>query len=411
MNDESGLVRGAITDESIEQMRSRIGYPNPTVRAGILTLPWNSTANADAIRRFAQSNGDMNPLYAEPGYAETTRWGGPVAPPGFEWSMGFNRNREVPEDLFRATRSALRGVQLYHSGAHYRFYRPILAEIPLFKSEWISNVEEKESRFADRTVLVTNSNQWWDAEERVYSASDRWFVHAERRKVSSKDKNAKDEPPFYTDDQMAEIEAAYDSEYVRGPDTLYLEDCEIGQKLPRMVKGPLTITDMINTYMGAGWLSYGSPPFRLAYENRKLMRGFYSRDAYNAWDSVQRVHWDQELAGAVGVQRMYDIGPMRYMMICHYLSNFAGDDGWVHEIRYELRNFNYVGDVTWIDGTVTAVRDDPDLGPLVELEITGTNQRGQLNIQATATVLVASRERGLAALPPAPPVTEFRRRD
>ncbi len=408
MND-GGLVRGVITDESVEQMEQRIGYPNPTVRAGVITLPWNSTATGDAIRRWAQSNGDMNPLYAEPGYAEDTRWKGPVAPPGFEWSMGFNANREVPEELFRATRHALRGVQLYHSGAHYRFYRPITANIPLFKAEWVSDVAQKKSKFANRTVLVTNSNQWWDAEDRVYTASDRWFVHAERKKTSSKDKNAKDEPPFYSDEEMAKIEACYDAEYIRGADTLFLEDCEVGQTVPRMVKGPLTITDMINTYMGAGWLSYGSPPFRLAFENRKLMRGFYSRDDYNAWDCVQRVHWDAELASTVGVQRMYDIGPMRYMMLCHYLTNFAGDDGWVHEIRYELRSFNYVGDVTWIDGMITDVRDDPALGPLIELSVTGTNQRGQRNIQATATILVASRVKGLAKLPNGPAVTEFRK--
>jgi hypothetical protein len=409
MNDE-GLVRGVITDEAIEQMRRRIGFPNPTVRPGVVTLPWNSTATGDAIRRWAQSNGDMNPLYAEPGYADGTRWAGPVAPPGFEWSMGFNRNREVPDDLLRETRGALRGVQLYHSGAHYRFYRPIPADIPLCKAEWVADVAEKESRFANRTVLVTNSNQWWDDEDHVYVASDRWFVHAERKKISAGDKNAKDEAPFYSEEDMAEIEACYDNEYVRGADTLYLEDLTVGMNLPRMVKGPLTITDMINTYMGAGWLSYGSPPFRLAYENRKRMRGFYSRDAYNAWDSVQRVHWDGELAGKVGVQRMYDIGPMRYIMLCHYLSNYAGDDGFVHEIRYELRNFNYVGDVTWLDGRITAVRVDPVLGPLIELEITGTNQRGQPNIQATAVILVASREKGLCELPQAPPVTEFRSR-
>ena len=105
---------------------------------------------------------------------------------------------------------------------------------------------------------------------------------------------------------------------------------------------------------------------------------------------------------------MYDIGPMRYMMLCHYLSNYAGDDGFVHEIRYELRNFNYVGDVTWLDGTITAARDDSILGPLIEIELTGTNQRGQLNIQATATILVASRDKGPCRMPPPPPVTQFR---
>ena len=176
-----------------------------------------------------------------------------------------------------------------------------------------------------------------------------------------------------------------------------------------MVKGPLTITDMINMHMAAGWLTYGNPPFRLAFENRKKLRGFYSRNEFNGWDTIQRVHWDVGLAHSVGVRHMYDIGPMRFVMLCHYLSNLAGDDAWVHRIRYELRNFNYVGDTTWIRGTVKAARVDPILGPLIELEISGVNQRQQENVSAQATILVASRKLGLAKLPPSPVVTINRR--
>ena len=31
---------------------------------------------------------------------------------------------------------------------------------------------------------------------------------------------------------------------------------QAGQTLPKMVKGPLTVTDLINFHMGAGWLIY-----------------------------------------------------------------------------------------------------------------------------------------------------------
>ena len=45
------------------------------------------------------------------------------------------------------------------------------------------------------------------------------------------------------------------------------------QSLPTMVKGPLTVTDLINMHMGGGWFGYGNPPLRLGFENRKKMRG------------------------------------------------------------------------------------------------------------------------------------------
>ena len=139
----------------------------------------------------------------------------------------------------------------------------------------------------------------------------------------------------YTDEQLAEIERAYDDEYVRGTDTLYLEDVQPGEALPVMVKGPLTITDMINMHMAAGWLTYGNPPFRLAFENTQETARILFAQRVNGWDTIQRVHWDVGLAHSVGVRHMYDIGPMRFVMLCHYLSNLAGDDAWVHRIRYD----------------------------------------------------------------------------
>lgn len=411
-DDNSGLIKGRITDADIEMMRRRIGYPNPTLRKGVITKPWNTRANGDSIRRWAESIGDDNPLYSDEDHAIGSRWGQPIAPPGFEWSMGIDRAPIVSEALNRETHRALRGVQLYHSGAEYRYYRPIVDGTRLYKSEVVADVTEKQSRFANRSVIVDNATCWWDDEEQVAATSSRWFVHAERKSRSEKETGAKaprDALASYTEDQLAEIEAAYDAEYVRGTDTLYWQDILKGQALPVMAKGPLTITDMINLHMGAGWLTYGNPPYRLAYENRKKLRGFYSKNEFGAWDTVQRVHWDIGLAHAVGVQHTYDIGPMRFVMLCHYASNFAGDDGFVHRIRYELRNFNYVGDTTWISGTVSDVRVDPELGPLVELEVKGVNQRGQENIVAQITILVACRQNGLAKPPSSPAVTTHRR--
>jgi acyl dehydratase len=412
---DEGLIRGRITDKDLEMMRARIGYSNPTLRKGVITKPWNTWADSDSIRRFAECIGDMNPLYNEPAYAEKSRWGTSVAPPGFEWSMGIDRTPLLPDDL-KHTNHALRGVQLYHSGAEYFYHRPITPGTTLYKSECVGDVTEKSSRFATRSVIVNNVTAWWDKEERVAVNSSRWFVHAERKSVPKSGEESRQKvdtkaPARYSDEDLRAIEAAYDNEYVRGGDTLYVEDVKPGQSLPKMVKGPLTITDMINMHMGAGWLTYGNPPFRMAYENRKRIKGFYSKNEFGAWDTIQRVHWDVGLAHTVGVQHTYDIGPMRFAFLCHYLCNYAGDDAWVYRIRYELRNFNYVGDTTWLEGEITDVKTDDRLGPLVELRIRGINQRGDENISATATILVASRKTGLAKLPPPAPMTPYRRNE
>lgn len=409
---DKGLLHGRITDEAIALMRRRIGYPNQTVRNGTIKEPWNVYATKDAFRRYAITCGDRNPLYCDDEYAAASRWAAPLAPPGFEASMGIDRSPAMAEALDRETRPALRGVHLYHSGGEVFYHRPIRDGARIYSSKWVQDVEPKQSRFGGRTAIVTNGFSFWGDDDVVVADGVDWFVHAERREVSSQspDKGAspKDEPAFYTDDQIAEIDAAYAAEYVRGSDTLYLEDVAVGQRLPKMVKGPLTITDLIGAYMGAGWFSYGSWPYRIGWQNRKEMPGFYTRNEFNAWDTLQRLHWDGALAHEVGVPATYDIGPMRKAMLSHYCSNFGGDDAWLYRLRYEFRRFNYMGDTTWIEGVITDARIDDRLGPLIEIDLRGINQRGQENVKGSATILVASRESGLAQLPPLAPLPRYR---
>ena len=405
---DKGLIKGRITDAEIDLMRMRIGYPNPTVRSGTVHLPWNTTATPDAIRHWTEGYGDANPLFVDSDYGLDTRWESQIAPPGFENTMGYKRSRKMPEDLDKRTRVALRGVQLYHSGSENTYYRPIVPGDSLCHSEWVESCEPKESEFGGRSAIVTNASAMWDESETVTSTGKTWFVHAERRKAKSSDKYAKEEPALYTDEQLASIEEAYDQEYLRGADTLFFEDAAVGTELPVMVKGCMTITDQINMYMGGGWFGYGNPPFRLGYENRKKLRGFYTRNEFNAWDVVQRVHWDKNLAQEVGVPLIYDIGPMRAAWSAHYCTNYAGDDGFVHRLRYEFRRFNYFGDTTWIRGRISEARVDGGLGPLIEIEFWGENQRGSENLRGSATILLPSRVHGEVQLPQPPAMPEFR---
>jgi acyl dehydratase len=429
--EEANLMRNRITDEGVALMRRRIGYANPTVRSGTRQLPWWTVTSSDAIRHHTNGYGDDNPLYCDPEYGTRTRWGAQIAPPGFtagggpraaqvplppeygdeddvppgdEQAAWLRRLGKRPTEAFdRETRSALRGVQLYASGGDSFYYRPFYpGDYVAGSAGGISNVEDKQSEFAGRSVIVTNRHVSWNQRGEITSMGEGWLIHAERRKATSDNKYAKDEAAFYTDEQLDEIDAAYENEYQRGADTLYWEDVEVGAELPTMVKGPLSVTDMINQHMGGGWFGYGNPALRLGYENRKRMRGFYTKNRFNAWDVVQRVHWEQELAQEVGVPLMYDIAPMRAAWVTHYCTNFMGDDAWLFHVHNELRRFNFFGDTTWFRATVSDKYDSPEIGPAIDIEITGTNQRGKPNCQASATILLASRAKGPVVLPEPP---------
>lgn len=408
----SDVERGQITDASVEMMRRRIGFANPTVRPGIEMLPFNTVATFDSIRHFAEGYGDVNPLFTTPGYGRKTRWGSQIASPGLESTMGYDCTPVCPPELDRETRGALRGVHLFHSGNDARWFRPILPGDELDRQKVVHDVAEKSSEFAGRSVIVTNEQTWWNQHGIVPVQEQHWFVHAERRRSSERTKYAADEPAWYSDEQLAEIERAYDSEYLRGADTLWWEDVEVGDELPTMVKGPLTVTDLISFHIGGGWFGYGNPPLRMAYENRKRLRGFYTRNEFNAWDVIQRIHWEPETARQIGVVSSYDIGPMRWSWLVHYCTNFIGDDAWLARLRGEFRRFNYIGDTTWMTGTVVDKHDSSPLGPSIEIDITATNQRGKANAVGHAWVQLASRERGPVVLPdpPARPMTARPRR-
>ena len=134
MSEADGLLRGRITDDSLDLMRRRIGFPNPTLRTGVVDEPWNISCTEDAVRRFALCIGDDNPLFTRADYARNTRWGGVIAPPAFEKSMGLNRNPPMDAAEAKLTSKALRGVQLYHSGGENFYYAPIMAGTTLYRS-------------------------------------------------------------------------------------------------------------------------------------------------------------------------------------------------------------------------------------------------------------------------------------
>jgi acyl dehydratase len=61
-------------DEAVAEGAKYLGTAGPI---GTLVV------EESAIRRFAAAIGDSNPLYSDPEFARTTRWGGIIAPPTF----------------------------------------------------------------------------------------------------------------------------------------------------------------------------------------------------------------------------------------------------------------------------------------------------------------------------------------
>jgi hypothetical protein len=107
-------------------------------------------------------------------------------------------------------------------------------------------------------------------------------------------------------------------------------------------------------------------------------------------DHPHRGHWEADFARKIGVPGAYDIAVQRTAWLASLVTNWAGDDGWLKNIWDEFRFFNVEGDTSWLTGEVTRKWIERN-EYLVAIDVTCTNQRGEVSAPGGATVVLPSR--------------------
>ena len=398
---------GAITDEGIVRLRSRIGIAQPHPQP-----PWYRDPNTDAFRQVAEAYGDDNPLWCDPDYGAGTVWGGPIASPnmnGGDTLIGENEVQNLDPDTKALLKGdPLKGAHAYYSGSYREWWAPLRPGMRVTRRNALVGVHDKPSEFAARTV-----HEWtaevFATEGAVLSAQYRLMIRTDRGAVERKADEGRGkyddiEIEPYTDEQIAEITdaASTESERRRGAESRWWEDVAEGDELPPLVKGPMRVTDMVVWHTGMGMGLYGVKALRLATQQRQRVPGFFRPDDLNIPDVQQRVHWDPEWARRAGNPAIYDYGRMRETWLVHLCTDWMGDDAWLAALDVQFRRFNYVGDTHWMRGTVTRKYRTDEGAPTIDLDIYGENQRGEITCPGHATILLPSREHGPVKLPTPP---------
>lgn len=411
---------GRITDEKLRQLRERIGIDldpanfEPAADAVgwcPVSTGFNQEVTADNVRHFVNGYGDDNPLYCDSQYAVGTSWGALIAPPTFVWTMylppldtdvTYGGGDEPPRLLKPALRERfsgdpIRGTGQLQSRLEYEFFRELRAGDRLYAKRSLLSVRDKQSSWGGRAVHVTWGLVTWNQRREVVHLQRGTWIRAERKLVEDGRAGGQKavQPPAdpYTDDELAAIDAAYAAEQRRGAEVRYFDDVEVGDELPVRVKGPLRLTDIILWHAGLGQ-AFPTYAFRLGYEKRLQTPGLYTRNEYNVPDIVQRMHWDADWARKVGAAERYDYGVLRETWLCQLITDWAGDHAWITALQVEHRKFNYIGDTTWLKGTVTA-KALVDGRPRVRLSVWCENQRGEVTSPGTAEVALPARDGGL----------------
>jgi acyl dehydratase len=390
-----------ITDEAIARLRTRIGVAEPHPMP-----PHYLLLTTDTFRHVAEAFGDDNPLWCDPTYAEKTVWGGPIAPPplvGGDTLVGEDEVTELDDDTLALLKGdPLRGVHAFYSASAREWWAPLRPLRRVARRNALVAVLDKSSEFAERAVHEWTAQVFRELEGSLLSAQYRLMIRTERAKARERKKYDDVELGSYTDAAIAEIEAQYATERPRGAEPRWWEEVEEGDELGPLVKGPLTVTDMICWHVGMGMGLYGVKALRLAAKNRRRVPRFFHRDERGIPDVMQRVHWDPDFARTSGNPTTFDYGRMRETWLIHLCTDWMGDDAWLWKLDCEFRRFNYVGDTQWVRGTVTRTYLAEGDRPAVDIDLSCTNQRGEVTTPGHATVLLPSRERGPVRLPDPP---------
>jgi acyl dehydratase len=275
-----------------------------------------------------------------------------------------------------------------YAGTDFRWQRRIPEGTRLVGRTILLDLEDKASRFAKRAIKQTYRTTFVDDGGAVVCEADSWCFRTERDTARERAKYAPAEPHAYTAEEIERIRRGYRDEAVRGATPRYWDDVAIGEALPEVVKGPLTVTSVVAFVQG--WGSLYVRAHGLAFDLFERHPALAIPNAFGVPEPPERVHWDDALARAVGVPSAYDYGPERVAWLGHLVTNWMGDAGLLARLAVQVRRHNLIGDTTWCRGTVTGRALVEGRGE-VTLGLTAVNQRDETIATGQAVVVLPRR--------------------
>ena len=352
-----------ISDEALGALRALVGKE---IRR---PEPYVEVATRDAIRHWAHGIGDRNPLWAA----------ARLAPPTILFAM---------DRIVSGYVTGLPGIHAMYAGSDFRWRRAVREGDCVLGRSVLLDLEEKASTFARRAIRQTYRTTFVDDAEAIVCEADSWCFRTERDTARELQKYRALEPHRYAPEEIERIRRAYAGEAIRGAAPRYWEDVTVGEPLPEVVKGPLTVTSVIAFVQG--WGSLYVRAHGLAFDLFERHPALGIPNEFGVPEPPERVHWDADLARAVGVPAPYDYGPERVAWLGHLVTNWMGDAGTLARLNVQVRRHNLIGDTTWCRGRVAAKTVLEARGE-VTLDLVAVNQRDETIAQGQAVVVLPRR--------------------
>jgi acyl dehydratase len=369
-----------IDDETLASARSMVGV---WLRRDV---HWPANAeplSAHDIRRWSMySVGDDNPLFCDGDYGQRSVWGTTIAPPTLLYTIDST-----------IVAPGLPGIQWIYGGTRWEFHRLVRPGDRITARARVIAVKEKSGKHVPRFLVQTGEVLYLDQDDRLVARAEADVLRVPRRRTGQGIRGFEERESAgrhrYSAEDIEVVRKACLTEERRGSEPRYWEDVNVGDQLPPLIKGPLTLVDIVAFYVGRR-TTYR--PLALAFREREdHPRNVYVSPATGIPMHPAAGHFDAEIAHEIGMADAYDQGWMRANWAAHLVTNWAGDWSMMCAFSMKLLVPNMVGDLTWVRGEVTARRQEGH-AHLVELRVHGENQRGERNLASTATVRLPSRD-------------------
>ncbi len=353
------------------------------------------TVTEDAIRRFCDSIGDVNPLYRSREYTRNTMYGEIIAPPTFLSAVSGLSSKSVtgmPGFDYR-----LAG---FDAGVTIEWFKTIR-----LGDEF--NVVEIPTKAADLTredtavQFLTHSDKVYkNQRDEIVAVADTTVM---QMVISPAGRGVQLKPPTVRHFSEQEVEEWYqliEQEEIRGAEPRFWEDVNVGDQLPptHHVFGTMECIAFM-TGRGGSWRFSMSRGFGDMWREQL--------DPESGLPDFSGFHMTDAAAQRRGMPRASAAGSQLFCWLCHLITNWMGDTGFLKKVSSQTRRSLYRESLAVCKGEVVKKYVE-DGEHRVDLKIELVDHNGDAPIpNASATVILPSRRlenwRSQAVLPPRPP--------
>ena len=331
--------------------------------------PWNVEVSKDAVRHFAYGTDDDNPLWTDEAYAHASEGGRLQAPPAFLVSSMYPILHGAP---MKAPLASLIG------GVEYEWFERIFVGDTLTPEARQKDFYEKRNKQGRRLGFVISEITYRNQSGTVVGKATGTMIMATQVGTQVM---LEHEIPHYGEARLEELVTTWRQEARRGGERRCFADVEIGEALPPIVRGPLTIGDMVAwnaaigpSYKGGRWgyLDLTKAPHTAMVNPVTGFPVKYSQQ-----------HEDFQLAAGRGMPAPFDNGVMRFAWVAPLVTNWMGDHGFLKRLYVQVKRPGLYGDLVTYTATVTSKNEDESS---ITVRIAGGTEDGKVSTAGEAVV-------------------------